>query len=266
MLCPGPDPCSPLARAQVLHCRQLGINAIVVMEQYYEVGRWRWSAPRLQHPNCASCMAAAACVGHKVSGYESLPLQHHAPLSRPQHPPTQLDMLLEVSKKLDVRPAIGIRAKLTTQHKGHWGSTSGGWRRRSGGRGGPHATHVASTGLGRLVRLRRCCQPAGWPRAAGLSPAEHPRSAARRAICAPCCNAPTRGQGQVRAADARDRRGGVPPGGGRHAGLPAAAALPLGQPDHQHPGGQGGHAGIYLPVRRAGAGGLEGHGFRRVHQ
>jgi arginine decarboxylase len=30
-----------------------------------------------------------------------------------------------VSKRLGVRPALGIRAKLTTQHKGHWGGTSG---------------------------------------------------------------------------------------------------------------------------------------------
>jgi len=57
---------------QVLHCRELGINAMVVMEQYSE-----------------------------------------------------LDMLLSVSKRLGVRPAIGIRAKLTTRHNGHWGSTSG---------------------------------------------------------------------------------------------------------------------------------------------
>lgn len=58
---------------QVLHCRELGINAMVVMEQYSE-----------------------------------------------------LDTLLNVSKRLGVRPAIGIRAKLTTRHSGHWGSTSGG--------------------------------------------------------------------------------------------------------------------------------------------
>lgn len=58
----------------MLNARELGINAMVVMEQYSE-----------------------------------------------------LDMLLEVSKRLGVRPAIGIRAKLTTQHRGHWGSTSGDW-------------------------------------------------------------------------------------------------------------------------------------------
>lgn len=57
---------------QVLHCRELGINALVVMEQYAE-----------------------------------------------------LDTLLAVARRLGVRPGIGVRAKLTTQHRGHWGSTSG---------------------------------------------------------------------------------------------------------------------------------------------
>ncbi|GAB4817650.1 hypothetical protein N2152v2_004696 [Parachlorella kessleri] len=56
----------------VLHARELGINAMVVMEQFSELG-----------------------------------------------------MVLSVAKRLGVRPAIGIRAKLNTQHRGHWGSTSG---------------------------------------------------------------------------------------------------------------------------------------------
>ena len=34
-------------------------------------------------------------------------------------------MVLGVSKRLGVRPVLGIRAKLSTQHGGHWGSTSG---------------------------------------------------------------------------------------------------------------------------------------------
>ncbi len=57
----------------MLHARELGINAMVVMEQFSELG-----------------------------------------------------MVLSVAKRLGVRPAIGIRAKLNTQHRGHWGSTSGG--------------------------------------------------------------------------------------------------------------------------------------------
>ena len=56
----------------MLHCRELGLNAMVVMEQYSELG-----------------------------------------------------MLLGVARRLGVRPSLGIRAKLTTRHNGHWGSTSG---------------------------------------------------------------------------------------------------------------------------------------------
>lgn len=55
-----------------LHSRQLGINTIVVMEQYSE-----------------------------------------------------LDLILNASKKLNVSPVIGIRAKLSTRHDSHWGPTSG---------------------------------------------------------------------------------------------------------------------------------------------
>ncbi|GAQ88816.1 arginine decarboxylase [Klebsormidium nitens] len=37
----------------------------------------------------------------------------------------ELPLLLHVSRKLDVRPVIGVRAKLSTKHDGHWGGTSG---------------------------------------------------------------------------------------------------------------------------------------------
>ncbi len=98
---------------QVLHCRELGINAIVVMEQYSE-----------------------------------------------------LEMLLNEARRLGVRPAIGIRAKLTTRHNGHWGSTSGGggWRmplcaalgtRMLGGTGVAYFESLRKNGLG-LWRGGRC--------------------------------------------------------------------------------------------------------------
>lgn len=38
---------------------------------------------------------------------------------------SELDLLLAAARRLGVRPSIGIRAKLTTRHNGHWGSTSG---------------------------------------------------------------------------------------------------------------------------------------------
>ncbi|CAN6482540.1 unnamed protein product [Victoria cruziana] len=37
----------------------------------------------------------------------------------------ELDLVIEMSRKLGVRPGIGLRAKLRTKHSGHFGSTSG---------------------------------------------------------------------------------------------------------------------------------------------
>lgn len=37
----------------------------------------------------------------------------------------EVDMVIELSNKLDVKPVIGLRAKLRTKHSGHFGSTSG---------------------------------------------------------------------------------------------------------------------------------------------
>lgn len=37
----------------------------------------------------------------------------------------ELELLLRASASLSVEPVIGIRARLTTQHAGHWGTTSG---------------------------------------------------------------------------------------------------------------------------------------------
>ena len=37
----------------------------------------------------------------------------------------ELDLVVEISRKLCIRPVIGLRAKLRTKHSGHFGSTSG---------------------------------------------------------------------------------------------------------------------------------------------
>ncbi|GAV73365.1 Orn_DAP_Arg_deC domain-containing protein/Orn_Arg_deC_N domain-containing protein [Cephalotus follicularis] len=37
----------------------------------------------------------------------------------------ELDLVIELSNKVNVRPVIGVRAKLRTKHSGHFGSTSG---------------------------------------------------------------------------------------------------------------------------------------------
>lgn len=38
---------------------------------------------------------------------------------------SELDILLKAAAELGVAPVLGVRAKLTTRHAGHWGSTSG---------------------------------------------------------------------------------------------------------------------------------------------
>ncbi|KAK9164395.1 hypothetical protein Syun_005297 [Stephania yunnanensis] len=37
----------------------------------------------------------------------------------------ELDLVIDVSRRLDVSPVVGLRAKLRTKHEGHFGSTSG---------------------------------------------------------------------------------------------------------------------------------------------
>ncbi|KAK6121431.1 hypothetical protein DH2020_044833 [Rehmannia glutinosa] len=72
--------------------------------------------------------ALLVCNGFKDVEYISLAL-----VARKLHLNTvivleqeeELDILIEVSKKLGVRPIIGVRAKLRTKHSGHFGSTSG---------------------------------------------------------------------------------------------------------------------------------------------
>ncbi|KAL0454124.1 UNVERIFIED_CONTAM: Arginine decarboxylase [Sesamum latifolium] len=71
--------------------------------------------------------ALLVCNGFKDAEYISLAL-----VARKLHLNTvivleqeeELDTVIEISKKLDVRPIIGARAKLRTKHSGHFGSTS----------------------------------------------------------------------------------------------------------------------------------------------
>nr|DAD46961.1 TPA_asm: hypothetical protein HUJ06_016898 [Nelumbo nucifera] len=68
------------------------------------------------------------CNGYKDSEYISLAL-----IARKLHLNTvivieqeeELDLVIENSRKLSVRPVIGVRAKLRTKHSGHFGATSG---------------------------------------------------------------------------------------------------------------------------------------------
>ncbi|XP_051134406.1 arginine decarboxylase-like [Andrographis paniculata] len=75
-----------------------------------------------------SSEAFLVCNGFKDMEYISLAL-----LARKLHLNTvivleqeeELDIVIEASKSLGVRPVIGVRAKLRTKHSGHFGSTSG---------------------------------------------------------------------------------------------------------------------------------------------
>ncbi|CAA2935264.1 arginine decarboxylase [Olea europaea subsp. europaea] len=72
--------------------------------------------------------ALLVCNGFKDAEYISLAL-----VARKLHLSTvivleqeeELDLVIDISRKLGVRPVIGVRAKLRTKHSGHFGSTSG---------------------------------------------------------------------------------------------------------------------------------------------
>ncbi|KAL2468462.1 Arginine decarboxylase 1 [Forsythia ovata] len=72
--------------------------------------------------------AFLVCNGFKDAEYVSLAL-----VARKLHLNTvivleqeeELDIVIDISRKLGVRPVIGVRAKLRTKHSGHFGCTSG---------------------------------------------------------------------------------------------------------------------------------------------
>ncbi|KAG0460359.1 hypothetical protein HPP92_020247 [Vanilla planifolia] len=72
--------------------------------------------------------ALLICNGYKDEEYVSLAL-----MGRCLHLNTvivleqeeELETVVDTSRKLGVRPVIGLRAKLRTKHSGHFGSTSG---------------------------------------------------------------------------------------------------------------------------------------------
>ncbi|XP_072966225.1 arginine decarboxylase-like [Typha angustifolia] len=81
-----------------------------------------------------SCLARGSpdaflvCNGYKDAEYVSLALMARAMglnvvivLEQEE----ELDIVVEAAKRLEIRPVIGLRAKLRTKHSGHFGSTSG---------------------------------------------------------------------------------------------------------------------------------------------
>ena len=60
----------------------------------------------------------------------------------------ELEEVVSCSKRLGIRPIIGVRAKLSTKHNGHWGGTSG-----DKAKFGLTVTEIVSV----VYRLRQVC-------------------------------------------------------------------------------------------------------------
>ncbi|KAM1254008.1 hypothetical protein ACFX2J_041817 [Malus domestica] len=69
--------------------------------------------------------ALLICNGFKDLEYISLALYARKLTVIVLEQEEELDLVVDLSRKLGVRPVIGVRAKLKTKHSGHFGSTSG---------------------------------------------------------------------------------------------------------------------------------------------
>ncbi|KAH6789418.1 arginine decarboxylase 2 [Perilla frutescens var. frutescens] len=108
------------------------VEDIVKFGSGFRFGLEAGSKPELLLAMSCLCNGSAegllVCNGFKDVEYISLAL-----VARKLHLNTvivleqeeELDTVIDVSKKLGVRPVIGLRAKLRTKHSGHFGSTSG---------------------------------------------------------------------------------------------------------------------------------------------
>ncbi|XP_031378176.1 arginine decarboxylase-like [Punica granatum] len=108
------------------------IEDIVKFGSPFRFGLEAGSKPELllaMHCLCkGSSEALLVCNGFKDSEYISLALiarklAFNTVVVFEQE--EELDLVIELSKKLDIRPVVGVRAKLRTRHSGHYGSTSG---------------------------------------------------------------------------------------------------------------------------------------------
>ena len=145
---------------QVLHCRELGMNAITVLEQYSELDlllQVGWQTEGWWRAHMFPCAADAGSPARRTSAALS-------PTPAPAAVPFACQP--QASERLGVRPSIGIRAKLTTRHQGHWGSTSGdkakvcGWGGGGGGGGGGVCAHALLPCLLPTVLVAPAGQPA----------------------------------------------------------------------------------------------------------
>ncbi|XXG86112.1 hypothetical protein AAC387_Pa11g1071 [Persea americana] len=108
------------------------VEDVVDFGSPYRFGLEAGSKPELLLAMSCLCKgspdAFLICNGYKDVEYISLAL-----VARKLHLNTvivleqeeELDMVIDISRRLGVRPVIGLRAKLRTKHSGHFGSTSG---------------------------------------------------------------------------------------------------------------------------------------------
>ncbi|KAF5180122.1 Arginine decarboxylase [Thalictrum thalictroides] len=108
------------------------VEDVVEFGSAYRFGLEAGSKPELLLAMSCLCKgspdALLICNGYKDAEYISLAL-----VARKLHLNTvivleqeeELDLVIDISRKLDVRPVIGMRAKLRTKHAGHFGATSG---------------------------------------------------------------------------------------------------------------------------------------------
>lgn len=108
------------------------VENIVEFGKAYSFGLEAGSKPELLLAMASMCKASPkallVCNGYKDEEYVSLALtarrlDFNCVIVLEQE--EELDVVLSMSRKLSVRPVIGVRAKLRTKHGGHFGSTSG---------------------------------------------------------------------------------------------------------------------------------------------
>ncbi|KAF6160559.1 hypothetical protein GIB67_019499 [Kingdonia uniflora] len=108
------------------------VEDIVEFGSKYRFGLEAGSKPEILLAMSCLCKgsdeAFLVCNGYKDAEYISLALQAkqlrlNTVIVLEQE--EELDLVIEISQKMGVRPVIGLRAKLRTKHAGHFGATSG---------------------------------------------------------------------------------------------------------------------------------------------
>ena len=129
----------PCIVVQVVHCWQLGLEAVIVLEQFQvrvivqsQVLLAGCMLLPMLWKHCIAFSCGSFCGRDDQSvlldtiqpGVINLRSQGDNSL-RVCLPLQELEVVLAVAAARGVRPLLGVRAKLSTRHGGHWGATSG---------------------------------------------------------------------------------------------------------------------------------------------